>query len=315
VIDGPADGDVLVLRALGIGDLLVAVPALRALRRTFDRQRIALAAPFWLAELAALTGAVDRLVPTPRLGTLHWAAPGPTIGVNLHGRGPESIADLVATGPGRLLTHSHAAFPDLTGPEWLEDMHERARWCRLLEWHGVPADPDDLALARPDMPNPAPGVVVVHPGASVPARRWPADRFAEVACELATSGRRVVVTGDERERDLAQSVAAAARLPGSSVLAGKLGLGELAAVVAGAALVVSGDTGVAHLATAYGTPSVLLFGPTPPARWGPPDRPQHAVLWAGIEGDAFTDTVHEGLLRLTAEDALTAAKRVLSSPP
>lgn len=309
------DGDVLVLRALGIGDLLVAVPALRALRRAFGRQRIALAAPFWIAELAALTCAVDRLVPTPGLGRLRWPAPGPSVAVNLHGAGPESIADLVATEPERLLTHRHDAFPGLDGPRWREEQHERVRWCRLLDWHGIPADPDDLSLVRPDTPSPAPRAVVVHPGASVPTRRWPADRFAEVACELATAGHRVVVTGDKRERDLATWVAAAAALPRSSVLAGALGLGELAALVADATLVVSGDTGVGHLATAYGTPSVLLFGPTPPARWGPPpDRRAHAVLWAGVEGDPFTDVVHEGLLRLTVPDALAAADRVLSSP-
>lgn len=307
-------GDVLVLRALGIGDLLVAVPALRALRRAFDRQRIALAAPFWLAELAALTGAVDRLVPTPRLGTLHWAATGPAVAVNLHGRGPESIADLLTTGPGRLLSHRHPAFPEVTGPEWVEETHERERWCRMLEWHGIPADPNDLELAHPDAPSPAPEAVVVHPGASVPTRRWPADRFAAVAGELAEAGHRVVVTGDERERDLAQEVAAAAQLPGSSVLAGRLGLGELAALVADAALVVSGDTGVGHLATAFGTRSVLLFGPTPPARWGPPDTGRHAVLWAGVRGDPFADTVHEGLLRLSTDDALSAVKQVFSSP-
>lgn len=300
-----AGADVLVLRALGIGDLLVAVPALRGLRRAFPHGRVTLAAPSWLAELAMLTGAIDRLLPTPGLGALHWVAPGPAVAVNLHGAGPESVADLVATGPGRLITHRHTAFPDLAGPEWLEDQHERDRWCRLLRWHGIDADPTDLGLALPAAGNVAPGVVVVHPGASVPARRWPPDRFAAVAAGLAAAGHRVVVTGSVEEAGLAGDVARAAGLPAEVVLAGRIGLGDLAALVAGAALVVSGDTGVGHLATAYGTPSVLLFGPTPPRRWGPPQgRRQHVVLWAG-------DT-DNGLRELTVADALAAAGRVLN---
>jgi ADP-heptose:LPS heptosyltransferase len=68
---------------------------------------------------------------------------------------------------------------------------------------------------------------------------------------------------------------------------------------------VCGDTGVAHLATALGTPSVVLFGPTAPARWGPPpDRPIHRVLWAGAEGDPHADRPDPGLLRIGVDDVL-----------
>jgi len=305
--------DVLVLRALGIGDLLVAVPALRGLRREFSTRRLVLAAPAWLAPLVELTGCVDLLVPTPRLGALRW--PGPDIAVNLHGAGPQSIDDLMATEPGVLLTHRHNAFPDLAGPEWVEELHEVHRWCQLLNWHGVAAEPTDLGLRRPTSASAAPGAVVVHPGASVPTRRWPAARFAEVAKQLAANGHRVVVTGSADEQPLAAEVAAGAGLPDSAKLAGRLVLTELAAVVADATLTISNDTGVGHLATAYGTPSVLLFGPTPPARWGPPtDRKQHAVLWAGVRGEPFDETVHEGLLELTVPDVMAAAGRVLSAP-
>jgi ADP-heptose:LPS heptosyltransferase len=294
--------DVLVLRALGIGDLLVAVPALRGLRREWVGDRIVLAAPENLAELVALTGAVDELLPTPGLGALRWSGT-PGLAVNLHGSGPESITDLVATRPDMLVTHRHPKFPQLVGPPWSSAEHEVSRWCELLAWHGIHADPDDLELQRPDTPSPAPGAVVVHPGASVASRRWPADRFAEVARHLAAKGRHVVVTGGPDERVLAESVARQANLPESAVLAGRLGLGDLAALVADAALVISNDTGVGHLATAYGTPSVLLFGPTPPQTWGPPaDRPQHVALWAGDTADP--------LLRLSTVEVLAAADAV-----
>jgi ADP-heptose:LPS heptosyltransferase len=298
---------ILVLRALGIGDLLTAVPALRGLRRAFPGDHLVLAAPAGLAELAALTGAVDELLPTAGLGALRWSRAAPHVAVNLHGRGPQSIADLLGTSPGALLTHRHPAFPAVPGPEWTDDVHEVDRWCGLLAAHGIPADRADLTLPRPTAPSPVPGAVVVHPGAAFPARRWPAERFAAVARALAARGQRVVVTGSPAEHGLAASVAAMAGLGDDAVLAGRTGLAELAALVADAALVVCGDTGTGHLATAFGTPSVVLFGPTPPAHWGPPtDRSRHRPLWTGRVGDPFGAEPDPGLLELTVTDVLAA---------
>jgi ADP-heptose:LPS heptosyltransferase len=254
-----------------------------------------------------LTGTVDEVLPTSGLGALRWSGPPPRLAVNLHGSGPESIADLRATGAERLITHRHDDFPDLDGPQWPDEVHEVDRWCRLLAAYGIETDRDDLALPRPAMPSPAPGAVVVHPGAAFPARRWPPERFAEVARTFARAGHRVVVTGSPAEQDLASRVATGAGLRDDAVLAGGTGLVALAALVADAALVVCGDTGVGHLATAYGTPSVVLFGPTPPARWGPPrDRPQHRPLWTGRTGDPFGQTPDPGLLELSVKDVLDA---------
>jgi ADP-heptose:LPS heptosyltransferase len=106
----------------------------------------------------------------------------------------------------------------------------------------------------------------VHPGAASRARRWPAERWAAVA---SAAGERVVITGTRAERLLAQRVAAIAGLPQRAVLAGRTDLRALAAGVASARRVVSGDTGVAHLAAALGTPVVALFGPTDPALSAP----------------------------------------------
>jgi ADP-heptose:LPS heptosyltransferase len=275
---------VLALRALGIGDLATAVPALRALRAAFPTRRIVLAAPAWLAPLAELTGAVDRLVPVAGLDTDPADLPAPWIAVNLHGRGPESHRLLAALRPARLLAFRNLPAGHHDGPSWSDDEHEVARWCRLLDWYGIPAYPGDLSLHVPAAPPAVAGATIVHPGSTAPARRWPPDRFAEVARYLHGAGHHVVVTGSPAERRLAQRVAGAAGLPPDRALAGHTDVGALAALVAAARLVVSGDTGVAHLATAYETPSVVLFGPEPPARWGPHDSERHMVLWHGEHG-------------------------------
>ncbi|MGH3940108.1 MAG: glycosyltransferase family 9 protein, partial [Pseudonocardiaceae bacterium] len=125
----------------------------------------------------------------------------------------------------------------------------------------------------------------------------------------------IVVTGSPAERRLASRVAAEAGLPQRSVLAGRTGLSQLAALVADATLVICGDTGIAHLATAYGTPSVVLFGPVSPQHWGPPpQRPQHVALWAGRIGDTFAARPDPGLLRITTGEVLAAATRLITSP-
>jgi ADP-heptose:LPS heptosyltransferase len=83
------------------------------------------------------------------------------------------------------------------------------------------------------------------------------------------------------------------------VVAGRTDLTALAAIVAHAGRVVCGDTGVAHLATAFGIPSVVLFGPTSPATWGPPaERAHHRVLWHGTTGDPHADRPDPGLLAI-----------------
>jgi ADP-heptose:LPS heptosyltransferase len=303
---------ILVLRALGLGDLLTAVPALRGLRAAFPDQEIALAAPRWLAPLLPLTGAVDPHVPVAGLEPTRWALPGrPALAVNLHGRGPQSHRLLATAGAPRMWAW---ALPGEPGPQWRADEHEVRRWCRLLTGYGVHADPADLDLRTPAASGPA-GLTIVHPGAKAPRRRWPAPRFAAVAGQLAERGHTVVVTGSLAERNLATRVATAAGLGRAAVLAGDTDLGELAALVSRARLVVAGDTGIGHLATAYAVPSVLLFGPVAPRLWGPPaDRPWHRALHPPVEGD-LVDGVDARLAAITVSEVLSAAREARSARP
>jgi ADP-heptose:LPS heptosyltransferase len=298
---------VLILRALGLGDFLTGVPAYRALRRAFPDARLTLAAPEYLRPLLPLTGAIDRLLPTPGLGSMPSDYQPPDLAVNLHGSGPQSIDQLAALAPTRLITHHHPERPKAPGPSWDGGLHEVLRWCRLLDLEGIPADPTDLRLAPPSVPPPVRQSIVIHPGAASPARRWPPRRFGAVARRLLSVGQ-VVITGTSGERDIAAEVVAQAELAAESDLCGALDLAQLAALVADARLLVSGDTGVAHLATAFGTPSVILFGPTPPELWGPPPGGVHTALWSGRTGDPHGSTPDQGLLDIGVEEVLQAAK-------
>lgn len=301
-------GEVLVLRALKLGDLLVAVPALKALRRAYPEHRIRYAAQGWLAPVLDLVGGIHLLdvhgldVPLP---VAHGSI---DVAVNLHGRGPISRERLDAVEPQARMGHRYdGPGPVWEGPDWVDDIHERARWARLVNWYGLEADPDDVALAIPDAPSPRPGATVIHAGAAHGSRLWPVDRFADVARTLTVRGHDVVLTGSAGERDRALAIAEDAGLAEASVLAGELPLDRFAALVAGARAVVSADTGAAHLASAYGRPSVVLFGPASPEHWGPPPGP-HVVLTdeSVRRGDAFADDPDPALLAVTARAVVAA---------
>ncbi|AEN13820.1 ADP-heptose:LPS heptosyltransferase [Streptomyces sp. DvalAA-21] len=304
---------VLILRALGLGDLLAGVPALRAVRRAFPGHETVLAAPASLGPAVRATGAVDAHFPTEENGRrvpslVHWRHAAPDVAVDLHGNGPESHDALAELAPGRLLSYARPEPGHPAPPRWRADEHERHRWCRFLRSHGIPADPGELRIAPPAVPSPAPGAVVLHPGADSGARRWPTGRYAAVAAGLRAAGRRVVVTGGPGEKQLCAEVAEGAGMGGRDVFAGTLTFDQLSALIAGARLFVSGDTGPAHLAFAHGTPSVTLFGPVSPELWGPPPGRCHTALWhPGPPGDPHAAEPDPLLLRLDARRVLERA--------
>jgi ADP-heptose:LPS heptosyltransferase len=168
--------------------------------------------------------------------------------------------------PGSLLDLRHAA-PD--------DIHEVERSLSLTTAAGFPAPRGDgLRLEVTRQPAERPEAlperyVVVHPGASAPARAWAPRRSAELVDALLAEGHSVVVTGGTGERDLTAKVARAPR-PGVRDLGGATTLAGLAEVLAGASAIVVGNTGPAHLAAAVGRPVAWLHAPTVPAvRWHP----------------------------------------------
>ncbi|MDQ2816930.1 MAG: glycosyltransferase family 9 protein [Candidatus Eremiobacteraeota bacterium] len=316
----PTEQPLLVLlRPLGLGDFLTAVPAYRALARAFPGHRRVLAAPIFLEPLARLTSDVDAVVDTAAHEPLGPQLQRADIAIDLHGKGPRSHRVLLAASPKRMIAWHNAQVPQSRGmPRWRQDEHEVSRWCRLLSQSGVWADPGELDVPPPPLAAPAAarGATLIHPGAASPARCWPPDRWAAVARAELQSGRRVVFTGDATERARAELIAAASGAQRCTVLAGQTDLLELASLVANAATVLCADTGVAHLATALGTPSIVLFGPTSPAHWGPPaDRPHHRVLWSGRTGDPHGLSCDRGLLDITPADVLAELTALRSAHP
>lgn len=123
-------------------------------------------------------------------------------------------------------------------------------------------------------PGDTPDTVVVHVGASAPSRRWPAERFGQAAEQIArASDARVVFTGSAAEAALVDTAQAQMTVPTLS-LAGRLSLGELGALIARAGLVLTNNSGPAHLAAALGTPIVDLYALTNPQHtpWQVPSR-------------------------------------------
>jgi ADP-heptose:LPS heptosyltransferase len=137
-----------------------------------------------------------------------------------------------------------------------------------------------------------------------------------VARTLASHGFRIVLTGSTAESHLCRAVANHSEV-GCIDTSGSLSLDELATVVASARLFLSGDTGVAHLATALGCPSVTLFGPTPPNRWGPLIDPElHRVLYAGQGiGNPHAAETDPDLLRITVPEVVAAALSLIDVRP
>jgi ADP-heptose:LPS heptosyltransferase len=311
---------VVALRALGLGDLLTGVPALRALARGYPDHEVVLVAPRSLAPLARHARAADRIVVAdgiPAPGTLPDGLLGAAVAVNLHGRGPSSHRGLLATRPQRLIAFANTV-AGVEGPQWKPQEHEVHRWCRLLAESGVAADPEDLDVEPPGSPSVRvkAGTTVIHPGAGSPSRRWPPSRWAQVAAHEAATGRAVLLTGSATERSLAESVAREAGLAPESVVAGRTDALKLASLVGAAGRVVSTDTGIAHLATALRTPSVVLFGPTSPAEWGPPpSRSWHRVLWLGRTGDPHARRPDPGLLAISVAEVLEALDSLPDAGP
>jgi HAD superfamily hydrolase (TIGR01662 family) len=291
-MEAPSRDRVLVARSDSAGDVLLAGPAIRAVAERAAHVTL-LCGPRGRAAAKLLPG-VDEIVEW----RLPWIDPAPPpvsraevqafverftaagfdeavvftsfhqsalpLALVLRMAGVGRIAAISDDYPGALLDVRHRCDPDL--PE-----AERALSLAAAAGFPKPAWDDGRLRIKPVQPNvthlvPGEPFVVVHPGASVPARACPADRMSQIVAALAVAGFQVLVTGSPSERALTAQVAGDL----ADDLGGRTDLNELAAVLAHADALVVANTGPAHLAAAVGTPVVSLFAPTVPwQRWRP----------------------------------------------
>lgn len=274
---------VLVVRPDNVGDVLMTGPVFRALRAAAPHASLELLASPAGAAAGALVPEVDDVVAASvswqQLDLVPGADPDAALVADLAARGYDAAVVLTSFSQspwpaaevarragvpvrvgtskefgGGLLTHWVPAPPD--------EEHQVDRMLGLLAAVGVPSQGHELhARVPPDAHVPAALdlalYAVVAPGASCPSRRWPAERFAEVVRQLTADGLTVAVTGTEREADLVATVAGDVGLPVTG-----LGLGDLAAMLADAEVVVANNSGGVHLADAVGAPVVELFAGT-----------------------------------------------------
>ncbi|HET8784387.1 MAG TPA: glycosyltransferase family 9 protein [Candidatus Limnocylindrales bacterium] len=280
---------IAVLRGGGLGDLVFAVPALRALAARFGNAELVLIGHGWQAGVVGRPrGPVGCVIDLPRR-VVDWLAGGTEppelddlverlagrfdLAVQIHGGGARSNLLVGRLGAGRTVgLRADGAPPlDATIPYryWQSEVMRALEVVRLtgaepveIEPHLVPTAADVVSARRvvndaTSLRGGVERVVVLAPGASDGRRRWPAQRFGELARALADQGHVSVVVGTAPEADLAADIVHAA--PGSIDLTGRLTLPELAGLLADAALVVANDSGPLHLAAAVDAPVVGLF--------------------------------------------------------
>jgi ADP-heptose:LPS heptosyltransferase len=300
---------IAILRALQLGDMLCVVPALRALHAEYPAARISLIGLPWAREFAArfrrylydflefpgFPGLPERAVDAAAIPVFFRKAKslGFDLLFQLHGSGeltnPLSVLMGARHTAGFYRAGQYCPDPERF-VEWRDDEHEVLRYLRLMGRLGIAPRGSALEFPLHDadwrewthLGLERGRYAVVHAGAQLPSRRWPAERFAQVADALAAQGLQVVLTGTKAEAALTAGVAAAMRSPALD-LAGLTTLGGLAALVARARLLVANDTGVSHIAAALKAPSVIVASGSDPGRWAPLERELHRVLWHPAE--------------------------------
>jgi ADP-heptose:LPS heptosyltransferase len=291
-----------VLRANAIGDYLVSLPAIEALRTAYPGAELVLLGSDWHASfLAGRPGPVDRCVPVPpTAGVRDDRPPSPPamvdrffarmraerfdLAVQLQGGGRHSNPFVGRLGA-RVTAGSRTpdAPPlDRTVP-YTRDQHEIHRYLEVAALVGAApvtleprlqvttADRAEAAaaLATDDRP-----LVVLHPGAKDSRRRWPVERLAVVGSELARKGARLAVVGTATDRPLAGRLLAGLDSDAAD-LTDRIGLGGLAGLLERATLLVGNDSGPRHLATAVGTATVAVHWGVSLATYGPLYRARH----------------------------------------
>lgn len=293
------------MRASRIGDFICATPAFRALRAALPGAEISLVGLPFIRDLVERSPSIDRLIEFPGFPGMaeqffdarraldffeRMQAEKFDLAIQMHGSGVYSnpftlmLGARVTAGfvrPGDPAGRLDAAFPMPT------QGHEVERALALVRFLGAPAagtatefpllECDHRAaiclVERCESP-----LIGLHPAAREATKRWSPDRFAQVGALLQQHhGGTLVLIGGPTERELADQVAR--RLTTACLnLCGQTSLSVLGAVIKRMSVLVTNDSGPAHIAYALGTPTVTVFGGTDTSRWGPPSAPQFRAI-------------------------------------
>jgi len=340
---------ILVSRPGRLGDLLLAVPALRALKSSFPAAEIALITQPRLRRLASRYAYVDRFLAFPgfpgmpsligRRQTVAFLRRCQDEGYDLvlQCQGREPAAAIFASLLGGRFIAGYCRSPEVAAYldrclDWQDDEPDIRRLLRLVAAVGATARDERLEfplwredvaeLDRHDELRAALAadrrLVGLHPGAGAPAKHWSPRSFAALADALAIAhGCTIILLGGSADHAAVCDVKAAARTP-RIVVAKPLSLGGLAALLARLDLYIGNDSGPSHLAVAMDTPSIAIFGPANPARWAPLDPVRHKAISAGVECSPCDYAVcpldHRCMTRVTVEAVVGLAGELLAAP-
>lgn len=269
---------VLVIRPGGMGDMVLLQPMLKSLRRHCPQAEVDLVCEKRNRDIPALAGASGQVIlydaqPFGLIGKLRRGQYDVVIDTEqfhyfsammaILGRAPVRIGFKI--NPGRNTLYTHLVNYDLEG-------YEAGEFMRLLEPLGI----RDQAVVKgclslPGHPEGQSGAVVIHVGTSTRYKYWETGKFVDLVKRLAGTGGRgpIILVGGRREARVAEEIARQAGLGDQvKVMAGNLTIPQTAALIGSANLFIGGDSGLAHLAVALGTPTVVLFGPSDHKKWG-----------------------------------------------
>ncbi|MGH9869276.1 MAG: glycosyltransferase family 9 protein [Candidatus Polarisedimenticolia bacterium] len=294
---------VAVLRALHLGDLLCAIPAMRSLRALFPKASILLIGLPWARDFVRrFAGMLDGFLEFPGYPGLtdrpaqdaldfyrQAAALQLDLAVQMHDDGSITNGIVARLGARRAAGFRRKGAPPpacMDTIPWPDDGPEIRRLLSLAGHLGAPMcgeetlwpvtaeDIGELKASTPAGALRAGRYAVLVPGAREPARRWPPECFARIADRLAMSGLSIVLSGSAREIELTREVSLRMKAPALD-LGGSLGPGGLGALLSDARLLLGNDTKVSHMAAALRVPSVIVYTVSDPGRWAPLDSTIH----------------------------------------
>ncbi len=292
----PSGSRIAVIRLRSLGDCVLTTPALALLRTHRPDLRIGVVVEDRFREVFEGSPDVDEILPAAARAVAKWR---PRMALNFHG-GSRSMWLTAASRAEITAGFAHHAYSFLynakipRAQEILAEerpVHTAEHIASAMFWLGVPRADIPRARLTARMTGPAPSAgpyAVFHPFASTPQKTWPAERFLAVAQHLRDKAglEPVFLAGP------ADDPGAFARFP----VYRNVPLDQVKSVVAGAQLFIGNDSGPAHMAAAFGVPSVVLFGPSDPVTWAP---------W---KTEARVLTAPESIGRITVEEVLAAAE-------